>query len=152
MRGALRASAWFPEKPRRLLGLFVGTQIGGGWIVDGRPCPGFPQAVGAFGHLVLDATGPKYRCGGRGCFESLASRRAVLDSIQAAIREGQDSVLKEGLENLGKLRRKDLLRAYRGRDPLTRRPASAQPAKAASAHQFGSESGTFVVAPGNLTE
>ncbi|MBL9137061.1 MAG: ROK family protein [Verrucomicrobiales bacterium] len=107
------------SRPRRLLGLFIGARIGGGWLVDGNLCEGFAEVTEAIGHLMLDPKGPRCRCGGHGCFESLASRHAVLDQIHRAMLLGRRTVLEEALDGLGRLRAKDLFRAYRGGDALT---------------------------------
>lgn len=106
------------ERPQRLLGIFIGSRISGGWIVDGRFCAGFPEAGVTVGHLTLDPAGPRCHCGHRGCFESLAGRKAVLDRIHAAIGQGRQSVVSETLEAVGRLRSRDLRRALRGGDPV----------------------------------
>ncbi len=70
-------------------------------MVDGRFCIGFADASGDVGHLILDPEGPRCLCGERGCFEGLASRRAVLERIHEAIREGRHTVLADALNRFG---------------------------------------------------
>ncbi len=107
-------------RPARLLAIFIGERIGGGWVVNGRTCAGFGEATGDLGHLVLQPQGPPCRCGNRGCFESFASRAAVLERIQGAVREGRRTVLSRGLEEADRLRGKDLRRAFRRGDAVVR--------------------------------
>ncbi|HEV8682871.1 MAG TPA: ROK family glucokinase [Actinomycetota bacterium] len=62
---------------RYVLLLTVGTGIGGGIVADGalyRGAHGFGAEVG---HVVVDPEGPLCGCGNRGCFEQVASGRAI---------------------------------------------------------------------------
>ena len=77
------------------VGVFVGTGIGGGVIVDGRLLRGFRESAGEVGHLVMEIGGPKCGCGSRGCFEAIASRTAIDRNIRAAIAAGKKSIISE---------------------------------------------------------
>jgi glucokinase len=109
--------AEFKSKPRYLIGVFLGTGIGAGVIIDGKPYLGFNGSAGEVGHMVLDVDGPECSCGNRGCFEALASRRAIFRTIQSAVKKGQDTVLVEMLgKDLDDLRSGDLRKAIRQGD------------------------------------
>ena len=54
-------------KPKHLIGVFVGTGIGAGMILDGKLYSGFNKTAGEVGHMVLEVGGPKCGCGSRGC-------------------------------------------------------------------------------------
>ncbi|HZQ26143.1 MAG TPA: ROK family protein [Acidimicrobiales bacterium] len=80
----------------------VGTGIGGGIIVDGRPLRGARGFAGEIGSMVVDPYGPDCSCGRRGCWEALASgtalgrmgREAGLgdgEQVARACREGDES-------------------------------------------------------------
>lgn len=104
-------------KPRHLIGVFLGTGIGAGLVLDGKLYRGFNGAAGEVGHMVIDVNGPECGCGNRGCFEALASRRAIFRTIQTAVKKGQDTLLTEMLGNdLGDLRSGDLRKAIRRGD------------------------------------
>lgn len=106
-------------RPKHLVGLFLGTGVGGGLILDGRLHAGFNRTAGEVGHMVLDVDGPKCGCGNRGCFEALASRTAIFRRIQQAVREGERTVLTEMLGGeLAGLRSGDLRKAIRKGDRL----------------------------------
>jgi glucokinase len=106
-------------KPKHMLGIFVGTGIGGGLIMNGELYHGCGHAAGEVGHMIIEANGPKCGCGQRGCLEALASRTAIVQQIQAAVKDGQKTVLTEMLgDNLGDLRSGDLRRALRRGDKL----------------------------------
>jgi glucokinase len=57
--------------------LTLGTGVGGGLIVDGRPCRGATGAGAELGHVVVEYDGPRCPCGGRGHLESFASGKAA---------------------------------------------------------------------------
>ena len=104
-------------KPRSVIGIFVGTGIGGGLIVDGKLYSGFNHTAGEIGHMVLDVNGPKCGCGNRGCFEALASRTAIFQRIKAGVKEGEKTLLTDMLgDGLEDLRSGDLRKAIRRGD------------------------------------
>ena len=56
-----------------LLGVFWGTGVGGGIVLDGRPWIG-RGAAGEIGHVVVKRDGARCTCGRRGCMEAYAGR------------------------------------------------------------------------------
>lgn len=110
------------SKPRDLVGIFIGTGIGGGLIIDGQLYSGFNHTAGEIGHMVIDVDGPKCGCGNKGCFEALASRSAIFQHIHAAIKDGEKTILTEMLgPSLEDLRSGDLRKAIRRGDKLVDR-------------------------------
>lgn len=104
-------------KPKHMIGIFVGTGIGGGLILDGKLFSGYNLTAGEVGHMVLEVNGPKCGCGNKGCFEALASRTAIFRRIQTAVKEGQKTLLTDMLgPNLEDLRSGDLRKAIRRGD------------------------------------
>lgn len=104
-------------KPKTMIGIFLGTGIGGGLILDGKLYTGFNRTAGELGHMVIQVGGPKCGCGNRGCFEAVAGRQALFRKIQAAVKEGQKTLLTEMLgENLSDMRSGDLRKAIRRGD------------------------------------
>jgi glucokinase len=61
---------------RSLLGVFWGTGVGGGLILDGRAWTGRGSA-GEIGHMVVEIDGARCTCGRRGCMEAYAGRAAM---------------------------------------------------------------------------
>ena len=79
----------------------LGTGVGGGIIIDGRPVSGVHGAGGEIGHLVLDPEETeKCGCGKRGCAEQYCSATGVVRVAKRHLdaRE-QDSILRYA-ENL----------------------------------------------------
>ena len=61
---------------RSLLGVFWGTGVGGGIVLDGRPWLG-RGAAGEIGHIVVKRDGARCTCGRKGCMEAYAGRGAM---------------------------------------------------------------------------
>ena len=110
------------SKPRNVVGIFVGTGIGGGLIVNGELYSGFTHAAGEIGHTILDINGPKCGCGNKGCFEALASRTAIFQQIKGGVKDGEKTLLTEMLgDDLDDLRSGDLRKAIRRGDKFVDR-------------------------------
>lgn len=62
---------------RRFLYVTISTGIGGGIVLDGRIYRGANGVHPEIGHHMLEASGPACSCGGRGCWELLASGPAM---------------------------------------------------------------------------
>ena len=62
---------------QHVMGVFPGTGIGGGLILNGQLYAGFGGNAGEIGHMILQVEGPLCGCGNRGCVEALASRTAM---------------------------------------------------------------------------
>jgi kanosamine 6-kinase len=58
--------------------LGVGTGIGGGAVVGGRPCPGPHRGSCEVGHMLVDRAGPRCDCGRNGCLQAIASGASTL--------------------------------------------------------------------------
>ncbi len=58
---------------RHALGITIGTGIGGGIIVDGKPFHGASDCAGEIGHTTIDTEGRRCKCGNYGCLEAYAS-------------------------------------------------------------------------------
>lgn len=71
-----------------LMGVFVGTGIGGGLVLDGKLYRGAGGSAGELGHTVLDKNGPFCKCGRQGCLEAHAGGWAIAVRAQEAV--GQD--------------------------------------------------------------
>lgn len=108
-------------KSRSLLGIFLGTGIGGGLILDGQLYSGFNRTAGEVGHMVIQVGGPKCSCGNSGCFEALASRTSIFRELARRVKEGEKTLLTESLkegESIVDLKSGDLRKALRKGDKL----------------------------------
>ncbi|OGD78105.1 MAG: hypothetical protein A2Y64_02775 [Candidatus Coatesbacteria bacterium RBG_13_66_14] len=69
-RGAARGHPW-------CLGVTLGTGVGGGAVLDGKPLLGARGNALEIGHLTVEPGGRPCGCGRRGCLEAYASASAV---------------------------------------------------------------------------
>jgi glucokinase len=102
-----------------MVGIFVGTGIGGGLILNGELRSGFRHAAGEVGHMIVFADGPVCGCGRRGCLESVASRTAIERDIRLGIAAGRKSMVAKLIREKGRLTSGVIARALRKGDPLT---------------------------------
>ena len=70
-----------------LIGVFWGTGVGGGLVLDGKPWLG-RGAAGEIGHMVVKRGGAKCPCGRRGCMEAYAGRSAMEAEARRQHEEG----------------------------------------------------------------
>jgi glucokinase len=75
-----------------LIGVFWGTGVGGGLVLDGKPWLG-RGAAGEIGHVVVKRGGAKCPCGRRGCMEAYAGRLAMEAEARRLHEEGQKTDL-----------------------------------------------------------
>lgn len=107
---------------QELVGIFVGTGIGGGIISGGKLYEGCRGAAGEIGHMVLEVDGPRCGCGKRGCAEALASRTAMEREVRAAIKHGAKSCVLDLMKERNKDRMTSsiIVRALKKKDRVMR--------------------------------
>jgi glucokinase len=102
-----------------LLGVWWGTGIGGGLILDGQPWLG-RGAAGELGHTVVKRNGARCPCGRRGCLEAYAGRAAMEAKARRELAKGVDTDLFAIMEKRGRDRLTSSVweHALREGDPL----------------------------------
>jgi glucokinase len=86
-----------------LIGVFWGTGVGGGLVLDGKPWLG-RGAAGEIGHMVVKRGGAKCPCGRRGCLEAYAGRAAMEAEARRQQKEGHRTDLFKLMEKHDKPR------------------------------------------------
>jgi glucokinase len=86
-----------------LIGVFWGTGVGGGLVLDGKPWLG-RGAAGEIGHVVVKRGGAKCPCGRKGCMEAYAGRSAMEAEARREHEEGHKTDLFHLMEKHGKPR------------------------------------------------
>ena len=66
-----------------MVGLTIGTGVGGVVAVDGRVHQGHDGTAGELGHQTIDPDGPWCTCGNRGCLEAFACADAIATACGA---------------------------------------------------------------------
>jgi glucokinase len=88
---------------RSILGVFWGTGVGGGLILDRRPWLG-RGAAGEIGHTVVKWGGRRCPCGRRGCLEAYAGRGAMEARARKLAKDGKHTDLLHLMEERGRTR------------------------------------------------
>lgn len=103
-----------------VLGIHVGTGVGGGIILDGKPFEGGAGGAGEFGHIVVAMGGAVCTCGRRGCVEAYAGRRAMELAAERALAAGTPTILFDVMREKNKPRATSGIfkEAYDRGDPL----------------------------------
>jgi glucokinase len=78
-----------------LVGLTLGTGIGGGIVLNGEIHHGVSDVAGEIGHMTIDSTGRRCNCGNYGCLEAYASGPAIALRAIEGIQAGVNTVLTE---------------------------------------------------------
>ncbi len=102
-----------------ILGVFWGTGVGGGLILDGKPWLG-RGAAGEIGHTVVKNGGRRCPCGRRGCLEAYAGRGAMEARARRLVKHGKHTDLFDLMEKHGRTRLTSAIwsRALEGGDHL----------------------------------
>lgn len=103
-----------------MVGVYVGTGIGGGVVIGGELLRGGRGAAGEVGHMILKPNGPRCPCGQRGCAEALASRTAMERDVRKLIRKGKKSRVLKLISKQGRTRLTSslIVRALKQKDPV----------------------------------
>ncbi|MCX6386250.1 MAG: ROK family protein [Solirubrobacterales bacterium] len=88
---------------KSILGVFWGTGIGGGIILNGKPWFG-RGAAGEIGHVVINEGGRRCTCGRRGCMEAYAGRMAMEIRARKLHDDGKKTDLFKIMEKRGRPR------------------------------------------------
>jgi glucokinase len=79
---------------RNVIGMTLGTGIGGGIILEGKLYHGASDSAGEIGHTTIDSTGRRCKCGNYGCLEAYASGPAIAERAREALRgDESESIL-----------------------------------------------------------
>jgi len=89
---------------RNVVGMTIGTGIGGGLIIDGQLFHGSSDVAGEIGHTTIDLNGRHCKCGNYGCLEAYASGPAIATRAREILVREETASLQPSLVN-GQLER-----------------------------------------------
>jgi glucokinase len=81
-----------------VIGVTLGTGVGGGLIIEGDVFHGVDGTAGEIGHICVEPEGPLCGCGSYGCVEQFASATAIVRQAKERLRRVPSSPL-HGLEH-----------------------------------------------------
>ncbi|MCZ6915739.1 MAG: ROK family protein [Gemmatimonadetes bacterium] len=104
---------------RVVVGVTVGTGVGGGFVLDGKIFHGASDVAGEFGHMTIDSTGRRCACGNYGCLEAYASGPAIARRAIESIEAGATSKLLQYVDgDLERITAEEVCRAANDGDTL----------------------------------
>ncbi|QDP41795.1 ROK family transcriptional regulator [Radiobacillus deserti] len=99
-RAMALGESWFGgwDDTKSMLAVNIGRGIGGGIVLDGTLLHGEHDIAGEIGHMTLDLYGRPCECGSNGCFQTLASGPSIEQKVQAALQNGEESLILDLVE------------------------------------------------------
>lgn len=106
------------KNKKNILVVFVGTGIGGALIFDRKIYRGSNFTAGEIGHIVIDKNGYKCGCGNYGCFETVASRLAIVRNIHSDIKANKKTIITKIVGKNKPIKSKALAAAVKANDKV----------------------------------
>jgi len=88
---------------KSVLGVFWGTGVGGGIVLNGKPWNG-RGAAAEIGHIVVKKDGARCPCGREGCLEAYAGRGSMEAKARREAEQGRKTDLFKIMEKKGRTR------------------------------------------------
>jgi len=105
---------------KNVIGLFLGTGLGGGIITDGKLLLGHNGAAAELGHMTIELDGPQCTCSNKGCLESFVGRWAIERDIWDAVKRGKKTMITKAVgKSKGPIKSKILAKALKKNDRVT---------------------------------
>lgn len=111
------------RKPRHVVGVTLGTGVGGGLILDGKLHRGATGSAGEIGHTKVADPGEPCNCGAHGCLEAYAGNYGIVRTARRLISKNPDGgrVLQELCPDMDLLTPKHLAEAAERGDAVAQR-------------------------------
>ena len=88
---------------QNVVGITLGTGVGGGIIIDGKIYCGFNFAGAELGHIVIEYNGRPCTCGRKGCWEAYSSATGLINMTKESMQAHPDSKMWEIAGSLDKV-------------------------------------------------
>ncbi|MDO4549325.1 MAG: ROK family glucokinase [Clostridia bacterium] len=96
----------------------LGTGVGGGVIIDGKPFTGAHGVATEIGHTIIKFDGIECSCGNRGCWECYASARALISFGRDAAREHPQCMIAKSVNDIDEISAKTVIDCAKAEDPV----------------------------------
>lgn len=102
---------------KNIVGIFPGTGVGGGLILNGELFTGNQFKAAELGHMIVEPEGPPCGCGQSGCLEAFSSKTGMSAYIRQQIARGRESLMADAVKD-GVFKSKKLKKALAAGDAL----------------------------------
>ncbi|MBM3215673.1 ROK family protein [Candidatus Poribacteria bacterium] len=85
---------------RYLVGMTLGTGVGGGVVIDGKVYHGKTNMAGEIGHMTVLPDGRQCGCGNFGCLEAMVGTAGLIERTRAKMSAGARSRLLANIDDL----------------------------------------------------
>ncbi len=107
------------KESQNALVIQLGWGVGTGMILNGKLYKGNSGFSGEFSHILIEDDGQLCTCGRRGCLETLASGRALVEQATQELKNNPNSILHQlAIKQGGQLFPDDIVNAAKGADQL----------------------------------
>lgn len=104
-----------------VIGVAIGTGIGGGLILNGKPVPGKNGAAGEIGHIKLHSSHARLcGCGQQGCFEAYASATGIIREALSRMMVSKNNALHNLYLVKGEIEAKDIFDCAKNGDEFSK--------------------------------
>lgn len=86
------------KNTKNFIMITVGTGIGGGIVIDGKPLSFVRNYTGEIGHIKITDKKTKCSCGEAGCCEVFASTKALVEMTKRAMKQDKNSLMWKGYD------------------------------------------------------
>ena len=87
------------RRKKYLVGITLGTGVGGGIVIHGELYHGAIFNGGELGHVSVEADGRPCSCGNRGCMERYVGAKYIVQDVIEALKKGEESIITQGLKS-----------------------------------------------------
>ncbi len=107
---------------KHVVGIFPGTGVGGGLILNGRLYRGADGGAGEIGHMIIQVDGRLCGCGQYGCLEAMASKTALAkDAVFLAAKGASPYIFEKGGTDFNKIKSGMLYKAVKAGEKEVKR-------------------------------
>ncbi len=105
---------------KSLIGLTLGTGVGGGIVLDGKLFHGHAYSAAEVGHVTINENGPRCACGSRGCVETYVGNRYFILEVLRRLKKARRGLLYRWVVSGARLTPELVEKAARKGDALSR--------------------------------
>lgn len=109
------------RQKEHVVGITLGTGVGGGIVINGDIYHGAIFNGGELGHVSVEADGRPCSCGNRGCMERYVGAKYIVQDVVDALKKGEESIITQGLKSHNDITPPLIFAAAKHGDELCRR-------------------------------